>query len=178
MAMARNWVHLTELPTASAEVLFGLIGDDVTPLVLAAGKVKPVAVDDLETWEHKLEQAVAEGMRAPFRPRPPIRRRALPQEAERAWLARFPLAPPGANPYGPIDRAAINGRRGKPYDNAKAERFMNTLKAEAVYRMEDETFTEVADDLPRFLDKVDNTKRLHPSLDYWSPVQLEEQHAR
>jgi transposase InsO family protein len=27
------------------------------------------------------------------------------------------------------------GRRGNPYDNAKAERFMKTLKVEAVYPM-------------------------------------------
>src|ERR1700688_1731419 len=32
------------------------------------------------------------------------------------------------------------GRRGNPYDNAKAESFMKTLKVEAVYLMEYETF--------------------------------------
>ena len=32
------------------------------------------------------------------------------------------------------------GRRGNPYDNAKAESFMKTLKVEAVYLMDDETF--------------------------------------
>jgi transposase InsO family protein len=35
------------------------------------------------------------------------------------------------------------GRRGNPYDNAKAETFMKTLKVEAVYLMEYETFEDV-----------------------------------
>ena len=35
------------------------------------------------------------------------------------------------------------GRRGNPYDNAKAESFMKTLKVEAVYLMDYETFEDV-----------------------------------
>ncbi len=37
------------------------------------------------------------------------------------------------------------GRRGNPYDNAKAESFMKTLKVEAVYLMDYQTFEEPAD---------------------------------
>ena len=36
------------------------------------------------------------------------------------------------------------GRRGNPYDNAKAESFMKTLKVEGVYPMAYETFEDVA----------------------------------
>ena len=49
-------VYLTELPTALAEVLTGLIGQEIAPIALAARDVKPVSADDLDSWEQKLEQ--------------------------------------------------------------------------------------------------------------------------
>lgn len=81
------------------------------------------------------------------------------------------------------DRLAAAGlegsmsRRGNPYDNAMAESLMKTLKVEGVYPMDFETFDDVAEQLPRFIEKYNN-RRLHSALGYRSPAQFEEENAR
>ena len=42
-----------------AEVLIGLIGQEVAPLALSAIKVIPTSMDDLDAWERRIEQGVA-----------------------------------------------------------------------------------------------------------------------
>src|SRR5262249_50617361 len=52
-------VYLTELPRPLAEVLIGLTGQDVASIALADRDVVPVVSDDIDDWERKLEQQLA-----------------------------------------------------------------------------------------------------------------------
>jgi putative transposase len=66
-------------------------------------------------------------------------------------------------------------RIGNPYDNAKAESFMKTLKAEEVEGNQYRTLEELRASLQHFLETVYNQKRLHSALGYRSPVEFEQQ---
>jgi putative transposase len=67
-----------------------------------------------------------------------------------------------------------NSAKGNPYDNAWTERFMRTLKQEEVYLANYETYLDVVDNLPRFIEEVYNEKRVHSGIDYLTPNELEE----
>ena len=64
-------------------------------------------------------------------------------------------------------------RTGNPYDNAKAERFMRTLKYEEIYMNDYETLAEVRASIQHFIEAVYNRKRLHSAIVYRPPVEFE-----
>jgi putative transposase len=65
-------------------------------------------------------------------------------------------------------------RTGNPYDNAKAERFMRTVKYEEVYLADYQSLTEARASIRRFIEDVYNRKRLHSALGYRPPVEFEQ----
>jgi transposase InsO family protein len=64
-------------------------------------------------------------------------------------------------------------RKGNPYDNAKCESFMKTLKYEEVYRQEYRDLAEARSSIEKFLEQIYNAKRLHSALGYRSPAEFE-----
>jgi transposase InsO family protein len=64
-------------------------------------------------------------------------------------------------------------RTGNPYDNAKAERFMRTLKYEEVYLNDYDTLAEVLASVQHFIEAVYNRKRLHSAIGYRPPTEFE-----
>lgn len=68
---------------------------------------------------------------------------------------------------------ASMSRPGNPYDNAKAESFMATLKREQI---DGRAYRDLADakaDIGTFIDDVYNRERLHSALGYRSPEEFE-----
>ena len=71
------------------------------------------------------------------------------------------------------DRDITISRPGNPFDNAKAESFMKTLKTEEI---NGKAFTDISDARRRidsFIAEVYNKDRLHSALGYQSPLEFE-----
>ena len=64
-------------------------------------------------------------------------------------------------------------RKGNPYDNAKAESFMKTLKYEEVHRVEYRDLAEARKGIRKFLELTYNRKRLHSAIGYMPPAEFD-----
>lgn len=64
--------------------------------------------------------------------------------------------------------------KGNPYHNAYAESFFKTLKNEEVYLWEYESFIDVVERIPEFIDEVYNRKRVHSGINYLPPEAFED----
>ena len=78
-----------------------------------------------------------------------------------------------------VDRLEARGiaismsRPGNPYDNAKAESFMKTLKTEEVNGKTYINLEDAKRQIGAFLETVYNKKRLHSAIGYKPPVEFE-----
>ncbi|MDX8450915.1 IS3 family transposase [Mesorhizobium captivum] len=72
---------------------------------------------------------------------------------------------------------ASMSRVGNPYDNAKAESFMKTLKQEEVQGLAYKDADDARRRIGAFIDTVYNTQRLHSALDYLTPEEYEQKHS-
>ena len=70
------------------------------------------------------------------------------------------------------------GRTGSALDNAMAESFVSTLKAELVSRVDFPTRQAARTAIFDYLETFYNTRRLHSSLGYRSPAEFEEDRIR
>jgi putative transposase len=64
-------------------------------------------------------------------------------------------------------------RAGNPYDNARCESFLKTLKQEEIYTRQYRDRTDLERHIAEFLDQYYNRRRLHSALGYRSPEDFE-----
>src|SRR5690606_33557197 len=76
---------------------------------------------------------------------------------------------PAPEPVAAVLLLSSSVRVGNPYDNAKAERFMRTLKDEEIDGRAYRDLDHARSSIGEFIEAVHNSQRLHSALDYLSP---------
>jgi len=68
-------------------------------------------------------------------------------------------------------------RKGNPYDNALMESFYKTIKRELIQDAKFKTPEQAQQEIFKYIEMYYNTKRMHSSLNYLSPIEFEEAHS-
>jgi len=66
-------------------------------------------------------------------------------------------------------------RKGNPYDNALMESFYKTIKRELIYGANFATPEQAQIEIFKYIETYYNTKRMHSSLQFKSPIQFEQE---
>ncbi|MDF2694340.1 MAG: hypothetical protein K0S65_2723 [Labilithrix sp.] len=82
------------------------------------------------------------------------------------------------NALAALDVTVSMSRAGNCWDNAVAESFFATLKNEFVYRRTWRTRHELRSALFEYIEVFYNRRRLHSSLDYKTPAEVEQEYAK
>jgi putative transposase len=73
---------------------------------------------------------------------------------------------------------ASMSRPGNPYDNARCERFMQTLKQEEIHARAYRDLEHLRENLGDFMEQYYNRKRLHSALGYRTPEEFEREQSQ
>lgn len=76
------------------------------------------------------------------------------------------------------EMVASMSRPGNPYDNARCERFMQTLKQEEIYASAYRDLEHLRENLGDFIERYYNRKRLHSALGYRTPEEFEREQSQ
>ena len=66
-------------------------------------------------------------------------------------------------------------RPGKPYDNARCESFLKTLKREEIYANDYRDLEDLVANVVAFIEQYYNQRRLHSALGYRPPEDFEKE---
>jgi putative transposase len=159
MAVNQLWVaDITYVRLAEAFVYLAVILDAFSRRVIGWAMA-----------DHLRAELPLEALREALKRRPVIRGSLIHhsdqgiQYASASYIAQLELA--GIRPS--------MSRAGCPYDNAKAESFMKTLKTEEVDGRPYRDLAHARAEIGRFIDTVYNRQRLHSALGYRSPEEFE-----